>query len=190
VTLTAHGSDIVKDLDTETMDLNKKNQESSQICRVMYQKPKKEDNTPEGYWIYHKNHVDLNTIYTNPEEKLWYVVSKYPKDSFKSKGLKLEKNTIIRMGRIRLRVRDIDYPEPKNDPEVKSQRSQSPRSYRSRGNKTGGSSNRRNSNESCVDINDIDISQRGEIRVEGNVGLDGGIELANDANIDLQTMKN
>jgi hypothetical protein len=29
------------------------------------------------------------------------------------KGLKLQKNSIIRMGRIRLRVRDIDYPEPK-----------------------------------------------------------------------------
>jgi hypothetical protein len=43
------------------------------------------------------------------------VVSKYPKDSFKTKGLKLEKNSIIRMGRIRLRVRDIDYPEPKQE---------------------------------------------------------------------------
>jgi hypothetical protein len=47
-------------------------------------------------------------------------VSKYPKEAFKSKGLKLEKNTIIRMGRIRLRVRDIDYPVPKYEPEVKS----------------------------------------------------------------------
>ena len=28
----------------------------------------------------------------------------------------MHKNTIIRMGRIRLRVRDIDYPEPKIEP--------------------------------------------------------------------------
>ena len=102
------------------MDLSKKDQETSQICRVMYQKARKEDGAQEGYWIYHKNKVDLQTIYTNPEEKLWYVVSKYPKDSFKTKGLKLQKNTIIRMGRIRLRGRDIDYPEPKVDPDAKS----------------------------------------------------------------------
>ena len=99
--------------------------------------------------------MELQTIYTNPEEKLWYVVSKYPKDSFKSKGLKLEKNTIIRMGRIRLRVRDIDYPEAKQEPDIKSQKSWSPRS---RGNKTGVSSNRRNSQDSQLDINDIEIS--------------------------------
>jgi hypothetical protein len=44
---------------------------------------------------------------------LWYVVSRYPKETFKTKGFKIFKNSIIRMGRIRLRVRDIDYPEPK-----------------------------------------------------------------------------
>ena len=49
----------------------------------------------------------------DPEEKLWFVVNKYPKEAYKTKGFKLEKNSIIRMGRIRLRVRDIDYPEPK-----------------------------------------------------------------------------
>ena len=51
---------------------------------------------------------------------MWYVVSKFPKEAFKTKGLKLEKNTIIRMGRIRLRVRDIDYPEAKQEIDVKS----------------------------------------------------------------------
>lgn len=106
---------------------------------------------------------------------MWYVVSKYPKDSFQSKGLKLEKDSIIRMGRVRLRVRDIDYPEVKQEAENKSQKSWSPRS---RGNKTGVSSCRKNSNDSQLEINDIDLSQRGEIRVEGVAGLDGGIELA------------
>jgi len=42
--MTAHDSELVKDKDTETMDLNKKNQETSQICRVMFQKAKKEEN--------------------------------------------------------------------------------------------------------------------------------------------------
>lgn len=90
----------------------------------MYQKAKKEDgmHLEEGYWIYHKNKVEMQSIYTNPEEKLWYVVNKYPKESYNTKGLKLQKNSIIRMGRIRLRVRDIDYPEPKieNHQEQKS----------------------------------------------------------------------
>ena len=81
----------------------------------MYQKDKKQENLSEGYWIYHKSKVSLSSIYTNPEEKLWYVVSKYPKEAYKTQGQKLEKNSIIRMGRIRLRVRDIDYPEPKTE---------------------------------------------------------------------------
>lgn len=57
----------------------------------------------------------MSSIYQNPEEKLWFVVNKFPKESYGMKGLKLQKNSIIRMGRIRLRVRDIDYPEPKID---------------------------------------------------------------------------
>ena len=86
----------------------------------MYQKGRKEEGVPEGFWIFHKNSINLSQIYTNPEEKLWYVVSKYPKDSYKVKGLKLFKDQIIRMGRIRLRVRDIDYPEPPKDHDAKS----------------------------------------------------------------------
>ena len=74
-------------------------------------------------------------------------------------------------------MRDIDYPEPKQDVDAKSQKSQSPRSYRSRGNKTNISSNRRQS-ESIVDVNDIDLSNRVDV-IEGTVGIDGGIELAN-----------
>jgi hypothetical protein len=90
------------------------------------------------------------------------------------------------MGRIRLRVRDIDYPESKQevDRDIKSQKSWSPRS---RGNKTGVSS--RHGNDSQIDINDIDISQKGDYKIEGMVGLDGGIELAPE-NLDVQTMKN
>ncbi len=40
----------------------------------MYQRGKKEEGIPEGYWIFHKNKINLSKIYTNPEEKLWYVV--------------------------------------------------------------------------------------------------------------------
>jgi hypothetical protein len=59
VTLTAQDSCIKQDLDTETMDLNKKDQETSQLCRIMYQKEIKEDKIKEGYWIFHKNTVNL-----------------------------------------------------------------------------------------------------------------------------------
>lgn len=122
---------------------------------MLFQKATKSDPTTEGYWLYHKNKVSLQSIYTNPEEKLWYVVSKYPNEAYKTKGLKLEKNSIIRMGRIRLRVRDIDYPEPKIiekvAADVRSQRSGSPKSQKSRqAAKTNVSSNRKHS-ESMVD---------------------------------------
>lgn len=53
---------------------------------------KKEDGQQQGYWIYHKNKVNIQSIYTNPEEKLWYVVNKYPAQVFGSKGFKLHKN--------------------------------------------------------------------------------------------------
>ena len=62
----------------------------------MYQKAKLEENINEGYWIYNKNKVNLQSVYTNPEEKLWYVVSKYPKDAYQNKGIKLVKNSIIK----------------------------------------------------------------------------------------------
>lgn len=28
----------------------------------------------DGYWIYHRNKVDLKTMFSQPEEKLWLVV--------------------------------------------------------------------------------------------------------------------
>ena len=66
------------------------------------------------------------------------------------------------MGRIRLRVRDIDYPEPKIETEVqnlnKSNRSQSPRSNVTKGMKTNISSQRKEEDQnSIVDINDIEL---------------------------------
>lgn len=58
----------------------------------------------------------MSEMYANPEEKLWFVVGKQlnAENGIMRKGgggIKLEKNSIIRLGRIRLRVRDIDYPE-------------------------------------------------------------------------------
>ena len=152
-------------------------------------------------WLYHKNKVNLQSIYTNPEEKLWFVVSKYPKEAYKTKGLKLEKNSIIRMGRIRLRVRDIDYPEPKVVDkaalDIRSQRSASPKSQKSRqAAKTNVSSNRKHS-ESMADEEFDNFNPNG-IRAlgymgEGVVGEDGGIELQQPDvhlnKIDVQTVK-
>lgn len=71
--------------------------------------------------------MDLATQFSNPEEKLWIVVkgnqgglyntsnpnSSVADDNPNSlrKGIKLEKNSVIKLGRVRLRVRDIDYPD-------------------------------------------------------------------------------
>ena len=89
------------------------------------------------------------------------------------------------MGRIRLRVRDIDYPEPKvvekapND--VRSQKSGSPRSQKSRqAAKTNVSSNRKQS-DSMLDEDFDNFNSQGMRALgyvgEGVVGEDGGIEL-------------
>jgi len=40
----------------------------------MYQKRKRDEGLAEGYWIFHNSKIKLQSIYTNPEEKLWYVV--------------------------------------------------------------------------------------------------------------------
>lgn len=65
-------------------------------------------------------------MFSCPEEKLWIVAKEYqggiPKfcqdgtriksDSHlfaPKRGVKLEKNSVIKLGRVRLRVRDIDY---------------------------------------------------------------------------------
>ena len=50
-------------------------------------------------------------MYQNPEEKLWYVVRHFQGGKTPSRGYKLEKNTIVKFGRVRYRVRDIDYGE-------------------------------------------------------------------------------
>ena len=65
----------------------------------------------------------MATQFSAPEEKLWLVVRDYqggvhkigPKGDMVSKDfqmagcVKLEKNSVIKLGRVRLRVRDIDY---------------------------------------------------------------------------------
>lgn len=43
VTITAKDSDTINEVDVETMDLNKKEQENTQLCRIMHQKARKED---------------------------------------------------------------------------------------------------------------------------------------------------
>lgn len=52
-------------------------------------------------------------MFQNPEEKLWYVVKHYHGTGQPNNrnGLRLEKNDIVKFGRVRLRVRDIDYAE-------------------------------------------------------------------------------
>ena len=56
----------------------------------------------DGYWIYHKNKVDLQSMFSHPEEKLWIVVKDYngaldldrdnQNGDERKKGIRLEKN--------------------------------------------------------------------------------------------------
>lgn len=100
------------------------------------------------------------------------------------------------MGRIRLRVRDIDYPEPKTmekvAADVRSQRSGSPKSQKSRQAKTNVSSNRKHS-DSMVDDEFENFNRAMGFVGEGVVGEDGGIELQQPDlhlnKIDVQTVK-
>ena len=75
----------------------------------------------DGFWVYHKNRFDLSSIFSHPEDKLWVVVressgenlnfnpaDRNPK-SMLDRGTILTKNSVIKMGRVRLRVQDIDY---------------------------------------------------------------------------------
>eukprot|EP00347_Sterkiella_histriomuscorum_P021046 403335468 len=77
--------------------------QENQLARFLYRNG--------GYWIYHKNQVDLSELYQNHEEKLWLVVKHYQNRTSPqhNKGYRLEKNDIVKFGRVRLRVRDIDY---------------------------------------------------------------------------------
>ena len=52
--------------------------------------------------------MDLSQIYSNPEEKLWHVVKHYSGKN-QQQGIRLEQGDIIKLGRVRLRVRDVDY---------------------------------------------------------------------------------
>ncbi|CDW73638.1 fha domain [Stylonychia lemnae] len=81
---------------------SKNTQREQQLARLLFKNG--------NYWIYHKNQVDVSQIYQNPEEKLWLVIKKYQSKTY-HKGYKLQKNDIVKFGRVRLRVRDIDYPD-------------------------------------------------------------------------------
>jgi hypothetical protein len=41
----------------------------TQLSRILYRNG--------GYWIYHRNQVDVSQVYQNPEEKLWLVVKHF-----------------------------------------------------------------------------------------------------------------
>ena len=101
--------DEFQSLDTQAVE-NK----LQQVCRVL----KRDD----GFWVYHKNKVDVATTFSNPEEKLWLVVKDYQggiknfnkaekasqQETMPERGIKLQKNAVIKLGRVRLRVCDID----------------------------------------------------------------------------------
>lgn len=80
----------------------------------------------DGYWIYHRDKVDVTNLFSQPEDKLWLVVQDYQgglenesynlqqtKEIPLKRGFKIEKNSVIKLGRVRLRVRDIDSSDKK-----------------------------------------------------------------------------
>jgi len=75
----------------------------------------------DGYWIYHSEKVNVTSLFSAPEEKLWLVVQDYQggleSESYNlsatkeipiKRGFRIEKNSVIKLGRVRLRVRDLD----------------------------------------------------------------------------------
>ena len=113
-------------------------------------------------------------MYLAPEEKLWYVIKHYhgsrevtstgskqasASGSGQRIGLRLEKNDIVKFGRVRLRVRDIDYADKDESPASNAlNNSQTPgarRATQDGGPIVGGGSNIMG--QSAVDINEVDI---------------------------------
>ena len=117
-------------------------------------------------------------MFSQPEEKLWLVVKQYNGVLEQSpgltidgkKGVKLEKNCVIKMGRVRLRVRDIDYAEeikpmkpilssPANSPAKKPANSATKlKGSKADSTQGGGSAGRQDETDGgVVDINEIKL---------------------------------
>ena len=77
--------------------------ERSQIAFMLYK---------EGqHWIYHKSSYNKDDDFiTNPENLIWYTIRDY-RNSASSLGYKLKKGDILKFGRARLRVIDINFEE-------------------------------------------------------------------------------
>ena len=100
----------------------------------------------------------MSTVYQNPEEKLWYVIKHFHTSSASSAsarngGIRLEKNDIVKFGRVRLRVRDIDYADketPITPQQIGTNNAEQPRVTQDDVAQNGQS----------VDVNDVDIQLR------------------------------
>ena len=122
-------------------------------------------------------------MFSQPEEKLWLVVKhyngsleKHPGATFDGrKGIKLEKNSIIKMGRVRMRVRDIDYAEdikpiaPILSSPPKQKQAQSPQKKTNTTSKLKGSKQKEEDNQAendqGIDLNEIKLIEEAQIRV-------------------------
>ena len=115
-------------------------------------------------------------MFSQPEEKLWLVVKHYngaiehsPAGQFDGKkGIKLEKNCVIKMGRVRLRVRDIDYADevkpirpiltsPQNEPNSPAKKLTS--ASKLKGTKSGTAGNSGANQEDFDDIGAINLNE-------------------------------
>ena len=61
------------------------------------------------YWLYNKNTVEDEEIDDDPAEKLWHIVKYYRNyETVEGYGLKLRKGDIIKLGRVRFRITEIN----------------------------------------------------------------------------------
>lgn len=85
----------------ETADL--KVQQERILVRVL--------NKNKEYWVYHKNLVDETqdqVIHKKPEEKLWKLVKTNYIPGLDFPAHQLVKNDIIKIGRVRFKIREIE----------------------------------------------------------------------------------
>ena len=62
-----------------------------------------------GYWIFHSSTVEENDdeIEKNPESKLWRIVKYCKAKNANIDGYKLMPEDLIKLGRVRFKIRDI-----------------------------------------------------------------------------------
>jgi hypothetical protein len=126
----------------------------------------------DGYWIYHTDKVNVTNLFSQPEDKLWLVVQDYQgglesesynlsatKEIPLKRGFKIEKNSVIKLGRVRLRVRDLDT----SDKSKAAKKQEKVKNALLTANKE----KTKEANASIVDINEIELIEEAQNKAQG-----------------------